>query len=494
MSDIRKSSRNDEYSLTNLSGTNSDKQSVIQKTNYKDAVCHSQSLIPNPQSFSYSLSQIAKLFHADYQGKDATVSSVSIDTRTLQKGDLFFAIKGENFDGHQFAEEALKKGACAVVADQPITHLSAMKVNNTIEALGILARDFRKKFSANLIAITGSCGKTTTRSLAQSIFSQAGNTLASIRSFNNNIGVPLTVLQLTSEHRYAVLELGANHIGEIFTLVKIIEPMDVAVITKIAPIHIEGFGSLKNIAQAKFEITQGLSRNGTLVISYEDDKNFWGNYSAHSFITFSMENPQADVYAERIQLNSNGCPSFNLKTPQGACEIILNLIGRHHVHNALAAACSALAKNISLEKIKKGLEKALPVENRLTLRKGLNGANIIDDAFNSNPFAMKASIDLLMHYSGKHILVMGDMLELGEEEALLHGEIGVYAKTKGVDELLTYGNLSRFASSNFGKNAYHFESREELIKALKPKLTEKTVVLVKASHGMKFEGIVRTCL
>jgi len=439
------------------------------------------------------LSKAADILGSHYDGKDVEFSAISIDTRMLKVGDLFLALKGEHFDGHDFVNEALNKGACGVVVDRPMCNAPAIEVRNTLEALGKLAHYYRSQVSTQIIAITGSCGKTTTRVLAQNIFSQEAKTLASARSFNNEIGVPLTLFNLTKEHQYAVLEVGANHVSEISRIMKIMEPVDVAVITTIAPVHVEGFGSLNNIAKAKFEIVEGLKSDGILVLSYADYQRYWKDEHQHKILTFGL-NDLADIHAINIQLNEKGCPHFHLKTPQGECEIQLHLIGKHNVYNALAAVAVAIAKNISLEKIKKGLKETQPVENRLTVQKGFNGALIIDDTYNANPLAMQASIDLLVHYPGKHILVMGDMLELGQEGKTFHEEIGVYAKGKGVDALFAYGKLSRFASSNFGKNAYHFESREALIKALKPKLNKETVVLVKASHGMKFQEIVEEIL
>ena len=438
------------------------------------------------------LSTVAQLLKTSSPRYDADVYSISTDTRTLKKGDLFFAIKGEHFDGHQFISQALGKGAIAAIVSRPIekTTLPLIQVKDTMQALGILAHHHRLQMTASMIAITGSCGKTTTRALTANIFSIKYPTLSSIRSFNNAIGVPLTLFNLKPSHQYAVLELGASCLGEIDTVVKMMSPVDVAMITSIAPAHLSGFGSLNNIAKAKFEIVGGLNPNGTAVLPFFAYQKYWSDYRKHTIVTFDSDSSEADVYARNIRLNAKGQVGFDLYLPNGHCFVQLRLHGKHNAQNALAAAAAASVKKIPLELIKQGLETTLPVDHRLNVFKGFHGSIVIDDAYNANPSAMKAAIDLLSSYHAKRILVMGDMLELGDEADQYHRSIGKYAREKGIQALFVLGELSRLAAFDFGENAHHCDTHEMLIEKLKNNIDENTVILIKGSFSMNMRKIV----
>lgn len=438
------------------------------------------------------LSTVTQLLQASSLAHDAEFFSISTDTRTLKKGDLFFAIEGEHFDGHQFISHALTKGAVAAIVSKSIekTALPLIKVKDTTKALGAVAHHYRLQMPASIIAITGSCGKTTTRALTANIFSIIHQTLSSIRSFNNEIGVPLTLFNLNASYKYAVLELGASYPGEIDTVVNLASPVDVAIITSIAPAHLSGFGSLDNIAKAKFEITGGLNPEGITILPLLAYRKYWADYQKHTIVTFDSDSSEADVFARNICLNKKSQVGFDLHLPDGYCFVQLQLPGKHNVQNALAAAAAAWVKKIPLKVIKQGLETTLPVDHRLNIFKGMHDAIVIDDAYNANPCAMKAAIDLLSSYHAKRVLVMGDMLELGDEKDQYHIEIGRYAREKGVQELFVLGKLSRLTASSFGENAHHCVTHDVLIKKLKNNIDKNTVVLIKGSFSMNMRKIV----
>jgi UDP-N-acetylmuramoyl-tripeptide--D-alanyl-D-alanine ligase len=441
------------------------------------------------------LFEAARFLNTSLPVRDELFTSVSIDTRTLKSGGLFIALEGERFNGHAFIAEAYRKGAVGAVVSQAVqSSMPLITVSNTVEALGLLAHQYRLTMPASVIAVTGSCGKTTTRALAVNIFSQVAATLSSMRSFNNAVGVPLTLLNLAAFHEYAVIEMGASHLGEIDTVTRLAAPVDAAIITAIEPAHLEGFGSINNIAKAKFEIANGLHKDGTLVLPYEKFHQYWSNYNKHSVVTFDLETESADVYAKNIRFNKTGCAGFELCMPIGRCVVQLKLAGRHNVGNALAAASAAMIKKIPLQMIQKGLEQAMPVARRLNILRGIGDAVIIDDAYNANPAAMKAAIEVLARYDKQRILVIGDMLELGKQSVHYHQIIGDYAKKNGIHQLFTFGEYSESAALQFGKNGHHYTTHEALIQALIPYLNRRAVVLIKGSLGMKMEKVVQALL
>ena len=313
------------------------------------------------------LSQAAKTVSADFKGRDEEFELVSTDTRTLQPGTLFVALRGPRFDGNNFVEEARKRGAVGALVTRIVEiELPLILVDDTLTALAQLANYQRKRMQLSIIAVTGSCGKTTTQALLASIFRQCGNVLASERSFNNSIGVPLTLLRLRPEHNYAVVELGANRPGEISNLTQLVKPA-IAIITNAAPAHLEGFSSIEGVAKAKGEIFQGLSENGVAVINVDDcfANFFWrGLVGKRRIITFGVNHHPADITAKNIKMNSSAQPAFQLMAPKEEIDIQLPLIGAHNVANALAAAAAAYAEGLPLTAIKDGLEAASAVKGR----------------------------------------------------------------------------------------------------------------------------------
>lgn len=441
------------------------------------------------------LSQTAKLLNGELIGKDAEFHGVGIDSRTIAPGELFIAIKGEKMDGHDYVQKALENGAiAAVVEKKPAIAGSILTVSDTHQALIKLADYHRQQFQLPIIAVTGSAGKTTTRALLESIFSQAGNVLASVKSFNNNIGVPLTLLRLNSTYDFGVCELGANHANELSELTALVRPK-VAMITNAAPVHLEGFGSLEGVAKAKGEIYEGLSDDGIAIINADDHfADFWrGLVKGKKVLTFGVEK-SADVRAENIRLNSKIQPEFDLILPNVRTHVNLQLIGQHNIGNALAAATAAYALGLSVEQIKAGLEKGSAVEKRMCESQGVNGARVIDDSYNANPLSVAAAIKVLVQQNGQSILVLGDMKELGEKAELFHTEIGENAKKLHVNKLFAYGDLTRYTAKAFGENGFHFEDRDHLIAELKKTLKAGDTVLIKGSRSMEMDLVAKALI
>ncbi len=437
------------------------------------------------------LSQITQILSGQLTGADVSFDGVSTDTRSLTQGQLYIPLRGEKFDGHNFINDAAKAGAVAAIISQDVvTSIPTFRVVNTRVALIELARFHRMQFSIPFIAVTGSCGKTTTKSLLASVFSQCGNVLSNPKSFNNDIGVPLTLLQLNNSYHYAITEMGANHPGEIAFLTHLVHP-DVAIITNAAQAHLEGFGSVDGVACAKGEIFQGLGPHGVAIINADDDHaGFWKQLAgSHRVITFGLEN-KAEVTAKNIVFNEKGQPSFDLVIGENQIAVQLQLLGEHNVHNALAAAAAAYAQALPLSAIQSGLSQADAEKHRLNEHRTKENALIIDDSYNANPLSMLAAIKLLAQRSGKRILVIGDMRELGEDAMHYHQQLGIQAKGLGIEHLYCVGELTRHAAQSFGKQGHFFSNREELVQTLKDQLNENVTILIKGSRSMQMDQIV----
>lgn len=441
---------------------------------------------------TFTLSELVSPLNGTLQGKDASFQFVSIDSRTLQPGEVFIAVEGPNFDGHQFIEAAEKRGAVAAIISKPVkTSLPTLMVNNTTKALGILAALRRHQLlHIPVAAVTGSCGKTTTKTMIASILEKCGKTLSTVGTMNNAYGLPLTLLRLTEEHEYAVLEMGANHFEEIAYLTNIARPT-VAAITNAAPVHLEGFGNVYGVAQAKGEIFRGLLPQGFAVINADDEQaEFWKTLVlSHRKVLFGASD-KANIRASDISLDAEGQAAFTLHTPKGDARIKLPLLGQHNVANALAAAAVTLSMGIPLEKIKLGLETVPSVSKRLNTYAGIGGATIIDDTYNANPLGVKAALEVLAQREGEKILVLGSMAELGDLAPKYHHELGEQAHAYGVKKLFTYGDLTHFTVTAFGQGAHLFSTHEELIKSLKPHLGPHVNVLVKGSRSTHMEMVV----
>lgn len=435
--------------------------------------------------------QLAKILRGTLIGSDGEFKTIAIDSRTIQNGDCFIAIKGDHFDGHDFiADVAAKNAAVAVVSRDVDGAIPIITVKDTRQALKDIAAFYRNNVAIPVAAITGSCGKTTTRALLENILKQQGNVLASKKSFNNDIGLPLTLLQLHAAHDFAVLEIGTNHPGEIAQLAQLAKPT-MATVTMAAPVHLANFDSLSAIAREKGAIFESLTSDGIAVINADDDfADLWKKMAGSRRVITFGRNKKADVSVNSVHLLPNGNTHFVLQLPNQTTEIHLSLLGEHNVMNALAAAAMAYAMHLSIEQIKQGLETVLPEYGRLIEKKGLAGATIIDDSYNANPVSVKAAIQLLVQRTADSILVFGDMKELGQTENSLHADIGRFAKKAGLKKLFCYGKLTQETANAFGENAQHFEDHQSLIDTLKPQLTSKTTVLIKGSRSMKMETVV----
>lgn len=434
-------------------------------------------------------SNIAKLF-ANPIKHDFEVAGFSIDSRTINPNEVFIAISGDNFDGHDFIKSAVLKGASAVICErvEPTANIPQIIVENSLLALAKIAKMHRSNMPCKVIALTGSNGKTSVKEMIAAILPEPS--FATQGNFNNHIGVPLCTLKLKQEHKYAVFELGANHAGEIAYVVDIVKP-DVALINNIAPAHIEGFGSIDGVARAKGEIYQGLSRNGIAIVNDDDAySHFWDNIlSTNQSLRFSR-NKEADIYAKDISLSNNGCASFEIVTKQGETKIQLAVPGAHNISNALAATSCCFAVGISLDTIKKGLESFCGVSGRMTYKKGINQSVVIDDSYNANLRSTLAAIDVLSARPGFKVLVMGDMGELGDYTEEYHAEVGKNARSKGIDLVFTLGKHSNFTTQAFGAPAKHYSEGNILINDLLSHLNEKTTILVKGSRAAQMELIV----
>lgn len=436
-----------------------------------------------------NLEKIAQLLNCNLTSSQE-ISSIEIDSRKIKPGCLFVALKGERFDGHDFIPEVIKNGAAAVLCERTIPNspIPLLQVKDTLKALAILATAHRKMMTCPAIALTGSNGKTTVKEMIAAILPQPAH--ATHGNLNNHIGAPLSVLQLQPQHRYAVFELGANHLGEIAYTVAIVKPQ-VALINNIAPAHIEGFGSIDGVARAKGEIYQGLPKEGIAVINDDDDyAHFWDELlQGKKTLRFSA-NHEADIYVKNLTFDANNCASFQLIMPAQSMSIHLKVPGRHNVHNALAAAACCYALGIAAEDIVRGLQTFNGVAGRMTFRAGKNQSLVIDDTYNANLRSVLTAVDVLAKRQGKRILVLGDMGELGAWTKQHHEEIGHTAQNKGIDLLLTCGINSKFSSAAFGKTAKHYSSQDELARDLLPQLDEQTTVLVKGSRSAAMEKIV----
>lgn len=439
-------------------------------------------------SFSMSLQNVAATLSSEYLGENVTVNGISTDTRTIKGGELFIALKGPNFDGHNFINTAIENGAVACLVQEDVNADNIIITTDTHKALGLLARAWRRKFQNPVIAITGSNGKTTVKEMIASILSEKQSVMATHGNLNNDIGVPLTLFRLNNSYAAAVIEMGANHTGEIEYLSNIALP-DVAIVTNVGSAHLEGFGSLENTAKAKSEIFQGLSESGVAIINADDPffDVFKEATAQYNVISFGIKN-NADVSCQ-CKSGTEGS-HLNITTPKGDCEIKLKLLGSHNVMNALAAIAASVAADIPLEQIVKGLENLPPVNGRLQMKQGINNSRVIDDTYNANPTSLYAALNVLHDFSGKRFLALGDMGELGGNEDKLHIEAGNYAKESGVDSLYSLGKLAAKAAKEFGGNGFCYDKHEDMINALRNELSQDVTLLVKGSRNMHMENVV----
>jgi UDP-N-acetylmuramoyl-tripeptide--D-alanyl-D-alanine ligase len=441
------------------------------------------------EMMAMQLSEAAAVLEARRISADVLFRGVSTDSRNLQAGNLFVALQGPTFDGHDFIETARERGAAAAaVIRRQHTPLPLIEVADTRRALGRLAAYWRSRFSPTLVAITGSNGKTTVRAMTASILSRVGRTLATRGNLNNDIGLPLTLFRLCGEDRFAVLEMGANHPGEIDYLAEIARPA-IGVVTNAGPAHLEGFGDLAGVARAKGEVFAGLDAAGTAVINADDRfAPLWRELAGERrIVDFGLQQPAA------VQARWEGDVSgsdLTLSTPLGEIACQLALPGRHNVMNALAATAAAVAAGAGLGAVRQGLESLSPVAGRLTVHRLADALTLIDDTYNANPESLQAALEVLGDAGGETWLVLGDMGELGAGAATLHREAGERARAAGVDRLFALGPLARLAAEAFGREAAAFDAAGELLAALQEARHAGVHILVKGSRRMHMERIV----
>ncbi len=438
-----------------------------------------------------SLQQIAAITDGQLIGADLQVSSVTTDSRQVSEQGLFIALAGERFDGHAFIETAIEQGAQAALVSQQTSAPSQVLVNNTLVALQQLAaHQYAELQQAGLktVAVTGSCGKTTVKGLLESICAQQATSRATAGNFNNHIGVPLTLLTFNGDEEYGVIELGANHVGEIAEMVQWVIP-NVAMVTMVGGAHLEGFGSLDNIKRAKGEIFSGLSETGVAVVPFSMlHEPLWQQLlDGKQLINFGLD-AKADVFATEIEvglLNSK----FALHLAGKQQTLNLQLAGEHNVYNAVAAAAAAHALGIDFEHICAGIQAFESVAGRGEVKQLDQGVTLINDSYNANLESFRAAIDLLTKTNSSNTtLIMGDMGELGEQAADMHAEVGAYAQQQGIEQLLCVGELSKHAAEAFAGAAY-FTTKQQLLAQLKSLIQAPRTVLVKGSRSAGMEQV-----
>ncbi len=456
------------------------------------------------------LSEAARAIPAELRGEDRAFEAVSTDTRVLTPQALFVAIKGERYDGHDFLDQAADAGAAAAMVEKAglrnedrglSDRLPMLVVDDTKKSLGSLAAHWRSRFSLPLVALTGSNGKTTVKEMLASILREACSAQSSILNpqspvlatrgnLNNDIGVPLTLLELRPGHHYAIVEMGMNHAGEIRALARLATP-DVALVNNAGPAHIAFFASVEAIARAKGEIFEGLKPGGTAVINADDrHAGLWRELAGgRRVVAFGIERPAEVSATYRLRWLES---EIVVKTPLGEAAAVLKAPGVHNVRNALAASAAAVALEVPAPAIARGLARFGGMKGRLQKKAAINGATLIDDSYNANPESAYAAIEVLAQAPGERLLVLGDMGELGAGAAAMHAEVGRFARAKRIGKLFTLGEHSAHAARAFGAGARHFTRIEDLLAEVENALAPGVTVLVKGSRFMQMERVVKS--
>ncbi|MGI2922668.1 UDP-N-acetylmuramoyl-tripeptide--D-alanyl-D-alanine ligase [Vibrio diabolicus] len=438
-----------------------------------------------------TLSQIANITRGELFGDELLIDAVSTDTRAIDNCALFVALVGERFDAHNFCQQAVDAGAGALLVQKRLdVNVPQVVVSDTKMALGELASWVHQTCQTPTVAITGSCGKTTVKEMVASILQLKGKVLFTAGNFNNDIGVPLTLLRSQQDDDYAVIELGANHIGEIAYTTQLVKP-DIALVNNVAAAHLEGFGSIDGVKQAKGEIYQGLAAGSIAIVNLDSNgETKWESVLADKeVITFSQSNSAADYYASNIVMNAAGEASFNLHIAASSQEIELSLgiIGQHNVANAIAASIIALQMGATLEEVRAGLKHLNKVKGRVEVEALSEKIKLIDDSYNASVPAMKAAVDLLAAFPGQRWLILGNMAELGEESLALHRQVGEHAAPQKFEHVLTYGADAKVISELC--QGIHFETHQEMIEYIKQHLDqavpENHTILVKGANGAR---------
>lgn len=436
------------------------------------------------------LSAVALWTRGRLQGADAEVTGFSIDTRTLKPGDLFVALPGERVDGHDYVALAAQKGAVGALVTRPVdASIAQVIVDDTQIALGDLASAVRAQRRVQVIGITGSNGKTTVKTLTASILSRHGRTHVNEGNYNNELGMPLTLLAMPEDTTYAVLEMGAGKPGDIAYLAAIARP-DIGLVNSIAPAHLERMGTIEGVAETKGALYQALPSDGVAIVNADDERFasfFTGLAGSRRVLRYAL-NHRADIGADIVEERIDGT-HFVLSTPHGDGDVRLPLAGRHNVANALAAAAIAVALDVPVETIVEGLEQVPRVAGRLNLEPMPGGWTLIDDSYNANPGSAAAAIDTLALADGERWLILGDMAELGPDAVNMHAGIGAWAHERGIQRLFAVGGKSAAAVQAFGQGGTHFESQEDLVEAACKQVHAGVTVLVKGSRSSGMDRV-----
>ena len=442
------------------------------------------------------VAHFARLCGGRYEGPALPWSSVCSDTRALQPGQLYLALRGPRFDGNEFVAQAAAAGAVAAVVDRPgiSAELPLVQVDDVQAALTRAAAGWRSQYRGVVVGIAGSNGKTTTKEMTAAILSRSGDCLATRGNLNNHIGVPLTLLRLAPTDQHAVIELGANRAGDVAELLQIAQPQ-IGVITNAGAEHLEGFGDLQGVAQAEGEMVAGLPSDGIAVINADDEfAPLWRSMTAAKVVSFGLS-PDAEFRATDISeaLQPQGfVQRFTLHSPVGVTAVQINFGGRHNVRNALAAAAAAISAGASLQDVADALATLQPVQGRLQPRLSRHGATLIDDTYNANPDSVRAGIDVVTGLGGEAWLVLADMGELGEHAHDSHVQVGAYARAAGITRLFASGELSRLAVAAFGSGASWHVDVPSMATAVDAQLHAGVCVLVKGSRFNRLERVVAT--
>ena len=431
------------------------------------------------------LAELERLLGCPASGHDPEIRSIVSDSRKASDGALFAALPGERVDGHDFVPAAVKSGAAALLVSRRLdADVPQLVVEDVLVALGRIARLVRDRLDPAVVGITGSNGKTTVKEMVAAILQRRGDVLATRGNYNNELGLPLTLFRLKSEHRFAVLEMGAGKTGDIAYLTEIAKP-DVGLVNNIAPAHLEGFGSLEGVARTKGAMFASLPRDGWAVMNADEPwMDLWrGQCTADNVLTFGTS-ASADV---RLESSADGS---RIVTPAGSFEPRLALPGQHNLINATAATTIATALEIGMDDISQGLARVEPVPGRLNLMHTAAGWTVIDDSYNANPASLYSALQVLSGIPGEPWLVLGDMKELGLDSSKMHREVGENARAMGVKRLFATGEMSAHTVDSFGRGAEHFETQEELVRALRRQVRPGVNCLVKGSRSMGMEAVV----
>lgn len=426
-------------------------------------------------------------------GSDGNYQRICTDSRNLRSGDLFIALRGERFDAHDFLAAAESLGASALVVESASSArtIPQIVVADTTLALGDIARAYRQSFNGQVIGITGSGGKTSVKGMLGEILNSKAAAVVTEKNYNNHIGVPLTLFRL-ADQKHAVVEMGTSHPGEIAYLTDIVRP-DIALVTNIMPAHIGGFGSLEAIAREKSEIYRLLNEQQWAVINADDEfAELFKQRTNGRLFSFSLaeaDRSSADLVAAEIRRGDHGSYRFTIKHGAQSIDVELRVPGKHMVANALAAASCALIAGCDFEEIAVGLNQYSGEKGRMEVKSGWQQSVLIDDSYNANPGSVRAAIDCLAECSGKKILVLGNLGELGEKALDAHKELGEYARHKGIDALYTLGEAAALAAREFGEGGMSYNNKTELVDDLKTVLDEHTTALVKGSRSAHMDQV-----